>query len=47
MKKIPEDLKTELFQIIFWAIVFGIVLGVIVFSQEFISVIECIYDSNK
>jgi len=34
MPKIPDDLKTELYQLVFWAIVFGIVLVGIVFIDE-------------
>ena len=32
--KLPDDLKTELYQLIFWSIVFAIVLGIIVFVDE-------------
>ena len=34
MPKIPDDLKTELYQLIFWSIVFGIVLVGIIFIDE-------------
>jgi hypothetical protein len=36
MKKIPDTLKTELYQLIFWSIVFGIVLVGIVFIDEIV-----------
>lgn len=32
--KLPEDLKHELAQLVFWAIVFGVVLGFIVLVDE-------------
>lgn len=34
MPKIPDDLKTELYQLIFWAIVFGMALIAIIFFDE-------------
>lgn len=32
--KLPEDLKRELGQLVFWAIVFGIALGAIILADE-------------
>ena len=34
LPKIPDALKIELYQLVFWAIVFGIVLGVIILVDE-------------
>lgn len=39
LPKIPDELKTELYQLIFWSIVFGIVLVGIVLLDELKSLI--------
>jgi len=36
LPKMPDDLKTELFQLVFWAIVFGLVLVGIIFIDEIV-----------
>ena len=39
LPKVPDELKTELYQLVFWSIVFGIVLVGIVLIDELKSLI--------